>query len=127
MKKSLPLLLGVSVLLTACGPNKIIVDLPSPDGKYHVEVRKCPQAGSLTWTEKTQVSILDRGVSEACQSAVKSLAQFDAPTPEDQLQLEWLSDTELRAWHPSFNPEYGPQSANFKPGTPIKLVYAPKK
>ena len=74
MKKSLPLLLGVSVLLTACGPNKIIVDLPSPDGKYHVEVRKCPQAGSLTWTEKTQVSILDRGVSEACQSAVKSLS-----------------------------------------------------
>ena len=28
-----------AVLLTACGPNKIVADLPSPDGKYHVEVR----------------------------------------------------------------------------------------
>lgn len=127
MRKCIPLLLGAAILLTACGPNKIVLDLPSPGGKYHVEVRKCPQAGALTWTEKTQVSVLEPGVSEACQSAVKSLAQFDAPTPEDQLQLEWLSDTELRAWHPSFNPEYGPQSASSKPGSPIKLIYAPKK
>ncbi|MGE8677687.1 MAG: hypothetical protein ACN6PE_03650 [Achromobacter marplatensis] len=126
MKKSLPLLLGISVLLTACGPNKIIVDLPSPNGKYHVEVRKCPQSGSLTWTEKAQVSVLESGVSEACQSAVKALVQFDAPTPEEQLQLEWLSDTELRAWHPSFNPEYGPQSTTDKPGIPIKVRFAPK-
>ncbi len=93
MKKSLPLLLGISVLLTACGPNKIIVDLQSPNGKYHVEVRKCPQSGSLTWTEKAQVSVLESGVSEECQSAVKALAQFDAPT---EPVLWWLWERAAR-------------------------------
>lgn len=127
MKKCIPFALGASVLLTACGPNKIIVDLPSPGGQYHVEVRQCSQAGALTRSEKTQVSVLAAGVSEECQSAVKALAQFDSPTPADQLQLEWLSDAELRAWHPSFNPQYGPQSASYKPGAPIKLIFAPKK
>ncbi|MCC4281469.1 hypothetical protein LL325_27065, partial [Pseudomonas aeruginosa] len=41
MKKS-PLLI-LSVLLAACGPDKLISDLPSPNGQYHVEVRKCPE------------------------------------------------------------------------------------
>ncbi|MBV7366078.1 hypothetical protein, partial [Streptococcus vulneris] len=50
-EKCVPLALLSAVLLTACGPNKIVADLPSPDGKYHVEVRLCPQPGSLTWTE----------------------------------------------------------------------------
>lgn len=68
-------------------PKKIVLDLPTPGAEYHVEVRKSPQAGDLICTEKAQVSILEPGVSAECQSAVKSLAQFDAPTPEDQLQL----------------------------------------
>ena len=32
MKKCVPLALLSAVLLTACGPNKIVADLPSPDG-----------------------------------------------------------------------------------------------
>ncbi|HBN7845303.1 TPA: hypothetical protein L3618_005715, partial [Pseudomonas aeruginosa] len=50
MKKS-PLLI-LSVLLAACGPDKLISDLPSPNGQYHVEVRKCPEKGSITWGEE---------------------------------------------------------------------------
>ena len=46
--------------------------------------------------------------------------------PQDQLQVEWISATEVRAWHPQFNPEYGPQSANYKPDNPIKLIFKPK-
>ena len=111
-----------AVLLTACGPNKIVADLPSPDGKYHVEVRLCPQPGSLTWTEKTQVSVLP-GRHRKCQGSLQAVAQFDSYGPQDQLQVEWIA-TEVRAWHPQFNPEYGPQSANYKPDNPIKLIFA---
>lgn len=127
MKKSIPLVLFSSVLLTACGPNKIVSDLPSPGGKYHVEVRLCPQAGSLTWTQKTQVSVLPAGVSAKCQSAVEALAQFDSTAPVEQLQVEWVSDTEVRAWDPTFNPQYGPRSAMHKPQSPVKLSFAPKQ
>lgn len=101
MKKSMPLILLPSALLAACGPNKIIADLPSPGGKYHVEVRKCPQPGAMAWTEQTQVSILESGTSE------------------------WISDTELRAWHPGFDPKVGPQSASFKHDVPVKLIFSP--
>ena len=52
------------------------------------------------------------------------MAQFDSYGPQDQLQVEWISATEVRAWHPQFNPEYGPQSANYKPDNPIKLIFA---
>ena len=126
MKKCVPLALLSAVLLTACGPNKIVADLPSPDGKYHVEVRLCPQPGSLTWTEKTQVSVLPKGATEKCQGSLQAVAQFDSYGPQDQLQVEWNSATEVRAWHPQFNPEYGPQSANYKPDNPIKLIFKPK-
>ena len=115
------------VLLAGCGPNKIIVDLPSPQGQYHVEVRKCPQPGSMTWTEQTQVSVLKSGTSENCQSAVNALAQFKSPWPDDQLQLEWLSDAELRAWHPGFDPKFGPESASYKADNPVKIIFAPAK
>ncbi len=64
MKKS-PLLI-LSVLLAACGPDKLISDLPSPNGQYHVEVRKCPEKGSITWGEEIQVSLLETGKSEKC-------------------------------------------------------------
>ncbi|MGE8639476.1 MAG: hypothetical protein ACN6PR_12580 [Achromobacter sp.] len=131
MKKRIALLAlstaPLIVLLAGCGPNKIIVDLPSPQGQYHVEVRKCPQPGSMTWTEQTQVSVLKSGTSENCQSAVNALAQFNSLSPDDQLQLEWLSDAELRAWHPGFDPKFGPASASYKADNPVKIIFAPAK
>lgn len=81
----------------------------------------------MTWTEQTQVSILESGTSEACQSAVHALAQFGSYAPDDQLQLEWISDTELRAWHPGFDPKFGPRSASFKQNVPVKLIFSPGK
>lgn len=127
MNKCIPVLLLSCVMLAACSPNKIIADLPSPSGKYHVEVRKCPQAGAMTRTEQTQVSVLESGTSENCQSAVNALAQFESYAPDDQLQLEWLSDTELRAWHPGFDPKFGPRSASSKHDAPVKLIFTPGK
>lgn len=127
MRKTVPLLLLSSVMLTACGPNKIIVDLPSPNGNYHVEVRKCPQRGSMTSGEQTQVSVLKAGTSENCNSAVNALTQFGSYAPDDQLQLQWISNAELRAWHPGFDPTFGPQSASRKADSPVTVIYAPAK
>ena len=79
-------LLILSVLLAACGPDKLISDLPSPNGQYHVEVRKCPEKGSITWGEEIQVSLLETGKSEKCHAVVRSLAQFDLRASADQLQ-----------------------------------------
>lgn len=126
MKKS-PLLV-LSVLLAACGPDRLISDLPSPNGEYHVEVRKCPEKGSITWGEEIQVSLLETGKSEKCHSVVLSLAQFDLrASSTDELQLEWLSDTELRAWHPSFEPGNQPNGSRLKHDAPVKMVFAPKR
>jgi len=127
MIKNTALLALSAALLTGCGPNKIIVDLPSPQGQYHVEVRKCPQPGSMSSAEQTQVSILKSGISENCQSAVNALAQFQSYSPDEQLQLEWLSEAELRAWHPGFDPKSGPASASYKADNPVKVIFAPAK
>ncbi len=127
MIKNTALLALTAALLTGCGPNKIIVDLPSPQGQYHVEVRKCPQPGSMSSTAQTQVSVLKSGMSENCQSAVNALAQFQSYSPDDQLQLEWLSEAELRAWHPGFDPKSGPRSASYKADNPVKVIFAPPK
>ncbi|MFF7397551.1 hypothetical protein ACFZAI_13945 [Achromobacter sp. NPDC008082] len=127
MIKNTAFLALLAALLTGCGPNKIIVDLPSPQGQYHVEVRKCPQPGSMSSAEQTQVSILKSGISENCQSAVNALAQFQSYSPDEQLQLEWLSEAELRAWHPGFDPKSGPASASYKADNPVKVIFAPAK
>lgn len=127
MKERIPFVLLSTFLLTACGPDKIIADLPSPDGKYHVEVRKCPQRGSLTWDEQTQVSVVEAGVSEKCNAFIVALTQFRSYTPDEQLQLEWLSDTELRAWHPAFEPKNGPWARTFKQNSPVQVTFAPKQ
>lgn len=127
MIKNTALLALSAALLTGCGPNKIIVDQPSPQGQYHVEVRKCPQPGSMSSAEQTQVSILKSGISENCQSAVNALAQFQSYSPDEQLQLEWLSEAELRAWHPGFDPKSGPASASYKADNPVKVIFAPAK
>ncbi|HBO3685688.1 TPA: hypothetical protein ONA18_005717 [Pseudomonas aeruginosa] len=126
MKKS-PLLI-LSVLLAACGPDRLISDLPSPNGEYHVEVRKCPEKGSITWGEEIQVSLLETGKSEKCHSVVRSLAQFDLrASSTDELQLEWLSDTELRAWHPSFESGNQPNGLRQEGDAPVRMVFAPKR
>ena len=127
MKKSIPLLLLSSVLLAGCGPDKIIADLPSPSGKYHVEVRKCPQRGSLTWDEQTQVSVLEAGASEKCNAFILALAQFQSYSPDDQLRLEWVSDTELRASHPAFASNAAPVAATSQPNNPVKIIFSSDK
>lgn len=81
----------------------------------------------MTRTGPTQLSILESGISEACNSAVNALAQFGSYAPDDQLQLEWISDTELRAWHPGFDPKFGPRSATFTHDIPVKLIFSPDK
>jgi hypothetical protein len=127
MKSQVTALIFLSVFAAACGPNKVITNLPSPSGQYHVEIRNCPQNGSLTWTETTQVSVLKSGISEKCQSAINALVQFDGSAPVDQLQIKWMSDTELRAWHPSFNPKYGPSAVTYKHYAPVKVIFSPEK
>lgn len=117
----------MSVLVTGCGPNKIIYNLPSPTGQYHVEICECRHNGSLIGERKTQISVLEAGVSEECQSAMNALVQFDGNAPENELQLEWISDTELRAWHPRFNPQYGPASQSYQANAPVKVIFAEKE
>ncbi|WP_253206674.1 hypothetical protein [Verticiella alkaliphila] len=119
---SLPLL----PVLVACGSNEIVSSLASPSSQYHVEVRRCQQNGAWFGTQKLQVSVLPQGVSEPCQSAVHALAQFDGFADVDALQLEWLSDTELRAWQPGFDPAYGPSRATYQAGKPVTLTFRPK-
>lgn len=128
MTTKVSLLIVLCSILTSCGPNSVISDLPSPTGQYHVEVRKCPQNGApFEWTEKTQVSVLKSGTTENCQSAINALVQFDQYGPDDQLQLEWLADDALRAWHPTFALNNGPATWTATPNTPIKIVFAPKQ
>lgn len=127
MKKSILLALLSSALLTACGPDKLVADLPSPSGKYHVEVRQCPQRGTLTWGEQTQVSVLEAGVSEKCNAFISALTQFQSSSPDDQLRLEWISDTELKASHPAHASGNAPTGATQKPGNPVRITFAPGK
>lgn len=127
MRLKIPSLCLLPIVLMACGPDKIVLDLPSPQKSFHVEVRKCPQAGApLEWTEKTQVSVLETGKSEPCHSFVNALVQFDSQAADEQLELEWMSDTVLRAWHPAFNPAYGPNSQATRPNSPVRIVFSPK-
>ncbi|WP_122315258.1 hypothetical protein [Pseudomonas cichorii] len=123
MNKTIPLLMCLSVLLVACGPDTSLSSLPSPNGQYHVEVRKCPEAGSIAWSEKLQVSVLASGVSAKCQDATHALVQFDALVQEDQLQLAWMTDTQLRAWYPGINPDYGPDRITRKANVPVEVVF----
>ncbi len=77
--------------------------------------------------EEIQVSLLETGKSEKCHSVVQSLAQFDLRASADELQLEWLSDTELRAWHPGFEPGNQADGSRLKGDAPVKMVFAPKR
>lgn len=129
VKKFALLLLAFSVLLAACGPDKIVYDLPSPSGKYHAQVRSCPETGSITWGEQLEVNILEAGVSEDCHSDVQSFTGFKARPPGlavEQLQLEWLSDTQFRAWYPGLKPNVEPSGSYTKYNTPVQIIYLPK-
>lgn len=128
MKFATPLLLAPLGFLASCamGPNEVVSDLYSPNKQYHVEVRKCPQVGSLTWSEEEQASILKAGHSGVCHSSEGAIEQFSVNAPEDQLELEWNSETQLRAWHPRFNPRYGPERYVSGQNDPVKVVFRPK-
>jgi hypothetical protein len=127
MKFVLPLLLLSPCLLASCGPNRIVEDVYSPSMHYHVEVRQCPEVGSLAGGVETQASILEAKNAGICHSSENAIAQFSVNAPENQLELEWISDTRLRAWHPAFNPKYGPEVFSHAPNSPIKVQFAPKK
>lgn len=116
------------LLLTAFGggPNRVLVDLPSPDGRHHVEVRECPQGGAFGWSKETQAAVLEAGRAGTCLSSANTLARFTVYAPESQLELEWISNARLRAWHPAFAPSGGPRSASRMPNSPVEVVFAPK-
>lgn len=128
MKFALPLLLLSPCLFGCGGPNKVIKDVYSPDGRYHVEVRQCPERGSLNGGTETQASVLEAQKPGICHSNQNTIALFSVNQPDDRLELEWITSTELRAWHPAFNPAYGPQM--FSPPSAndtVKVLFAPKK
>jgi hypothetical protein len=131
MKFVVPFLVVLLCLLGSCGFNttKVVTDIYSPDGRYHVEVRECNAVGSFVASDTERwASVLEAGKSGACHSAVGTLSQFKVPSPEDKLELEWASDTLLKAWHPNFNPTYGPESRSGSGADdPVKVLYAQKK
>ncbi|MDM1763374.1 MULTISPECIES: hypothetical protein [unclassified Acinetobacter] len=124
MKK---LVIGLSaILMTACTHNKLLLVLPSPDKTYRIEVLQCQQNGSFWGTAKLQIAVPSEGSSK-CQSSVNTYIKFYSEMPLSDLQLEWISDTEILAWHPSFNPKFGPYSATLGgPNDPIKISFKPK-
>lgn len=130
MKKTIPAVLLSSALLAGCGPDKVVYEVPSPSGKYHAQVRHCPETGSITWGEQLEVYILEAGVSSRCHSLVEPLVGFDAGPPGlrlDQLQVEWVTDTQVRAWYPGLKPNELPNGLYRKNGSPIEMVFLPKQ
>ncbi|MDM1758080.1 MULTISPECIES: hypothetical protein [unclassified Acinetobacter] len=115
-----------AILMTACTHNKLLLELPSPNKTYRIEVLQCQENGSFWGTEKLQIAVPSKGTSK-CQSAVDTYIVFSSGMPLSDLQLEWISDTEIRAWHPSFNPKFGPYAATLGgPNDPIKISFKPK-
>ncbi|MFW2097944.1 MULTISPECIES: hypothetical protein [unclassified Acinetobacter] len=132
-------LLIVPIVLTACqsnSVNKLIRDLPSPDGRFHVEVLQC-RANDVMFGGATQVqvSVLKKGETEKCRSFIYALAQFDVRTidfgaKDNALHIEWLSDTELSVWHRSFATSQGknyigPDVQHSQANSPIKVIFSP--
>ncbi|MCH1997281.1 hypothetical protein ACOTEG_14340 [Achromobacter xylosoxidans] len=131
MGYSIAFLFSISTLLTGCiAADKLVTDLPSPGGAHHVQVLTCQGRVSPKRGEKVQVmqvSVLGANSTEKCYSDVNAMVQFFIWTRDDQLQLEWLSDTELRMWHPSFLPQSGPYDYTVLDPGRLKLVYSPKE
>jgi hypothetical protein len=126
-----PLLAVPICLLASCSfkTNKVVKDLYSSNKRYHVEVRECNAAGSLVATDTEQwADVMEAGKSGSCQSSVGTIIQFKVPHPEDKLDLEWASNTLLKASHPNFNPSYGPEvRSGSSADDPVKVIYAQKK
>jgi hypothetical protein len=74
----------------------------------------------------TQVSVLEAGKTEPCHSAMNALVQFDGYAADGQLQLEWISDKKLRAWHPNFNADYGPFRKTVRDDSLVSVRFVPK-
>ncbi|MBD8491734.1 hypothetical protein [Pseudomonas syringae] len=129
MNKTLPALLFSTVLLAGCGPDAVVRDLPSPGGKYHAQVRHCPENGAINWSEQLEVYVLEAGVESRCHSYVEPLVGLTVrppQTPLDQLQVEWLTDTRFRVWYPSLKPNVRPDGMYLKQDSPIEVVFLPK-
>lgn len=127
MYKKYPLFIFTSMLMIACTSNKVLTDLPSLSGKYHVEVRQCQQNGSFWGTVTFQVSILNKDEIDKCKSSINSLVQFHSFSPIGQLELEWISDEKLRAWHPSFKTHLNWISLGYRKNSPIKVEFIPNQ
>ncbi len=122
----LPLLTLGFLACCATPPNEVVADLYSPNKQYHVEVRKCPEVGSIVQGEEVQATVLEAGRAAVCHSSVNAIKQFSVNSPEDQLELEWVSGTQLRAWHPKFNLSYGPEAYVSGPHDPVEIIFRRK-
>lgn len=131
--------LCVFSLFTGChsfSVNKVVRDIPSPNGEYHVEVRQCRASDAMFGkATKVQVSVLKKGEVEQCRSFKQSLAQFDVYSTNfkgtnNALLLKWISDTELQAWHHSFAKRehkdfIGPHTQAYSADKPITFIFSP--
>jgi len=101
-----------------------------------VEVRQC-RANDAIFGKATQVqvSVLKKGETERCRASIQALVQFDIltidfKTKDNALHLQWLSNTELKAWHRSFGRfEYknyiGPTTQYYKHSKPVNIIFEP--
>jgi hypothetical protein len=141
-KISIKQILGLTVLslfLSACqssNVNKVVRDLPSPEGHYHVQVLQCRENDVMFGgATQVQVSVLKKGESESCRASLNSINQFSVNTIDfgnqnNALELVWLSENKLRAWHRSFakNPNknfIGPYSSLNRHGSPVNVIFSP--
>lgn len=116
------------VLLSACRDDgTVLSELPSPDGAYHAVVKDCPRRGSafLSGDRKIEVSVLPAGMSERCNTFIDAVYQFEAYAPSEDLQLEWTSATELRAWHPGFDDNSWPSAHSSSQASPVTVTFRP--
>ncbi|AOA57909.1 hypothetical protein [Acinetobacter larvae] len=124
------ILISSVVVLSAChsnSVNRLVYNLESPQGAYHVEVRQCRENDAMFGpATKLQVSLLRTGESENCRATIKALSQFNVNQIDQQLQLQWLSESELRAWHPSFKAN-GPREQFYIQNPHVRIVFTPQE
>lgn len=141
-KLSIKPIFGLAVLpllLSACqsnNVNKVVRDLSSPEGRYHVQVLQCRENDVMFGgATQVQVSVLKKGETEKCRAALNAINQFSVNTIDlgnqnNALELEWLSENKLRAWHRSFakNPNknfIGPYSSLNRNDSPVHVIFSP--
>lgn len=121
-------LCAVSVLgLSGCGPDRLISDQKSPNGKYHIQIRECPTPGGFgDDSGLLAVSLLPKGKSEGCWDDINSIAQFHV-SQHAHLDIEWISDTKVRAWTPGLKENQPPSGYSYYENDPVGFVFYPKK